>query len=333
MIDIENKIIYGDNLEILKKFIDKNFIGKVDLIYIDPPFSTNNDFIVNDRISTISMPKNGNIAYSDKFSKNEYLKFLKERLILLNHMLSEKGSLYLHIDVKIGHYVKILLDEIFGEENFISEITRKKSNPKNFSRKAYGNEKDTIFFYAKKKGNHIWNDVTIPYSDEELKVKYPKIDNNGRYYNTVPIHAPGESLGETGAMWNGMYPPEGRHWRTSPKELDRLNELGLIEWSNTGNPRMKKFADEHKGKKIQDIWLNFKDPMYPIYPTEKNSDMLDLIIKQSSLENSIVMDIFAGSGGTLISAKKNKRSFIGIDNSEVAIKTMFSRGLNILSLL
>lgn len=315
-----NNILQGDNFEILASLLKQGFEKKIDLIYIDPPFATNNDFIVGKRVSTISQNKEGKLAYTDKFSKEDYLNFLYERIYLMHKILSDKGSLYLHIDCKIGHYVKIILDEIFGHKNFISEITRKKSNPKNFARKAYGNEKDVIYFYAKNKGDHIFNDITIPFTEEEISEKYNKIDNLGRRYNTVPVHAPGESNGVTGGEWRGMYPPSGRHWRTSPEELDRLDEEGLIEWSKNDNPRLKKFADEHKGKKIQDIWLNFKDPMYPLYPTQKNLEMLEIIIRQSSNKDSIVLDCFAGSGTTLLAAKNHGRRYIGIDNSEVSME-------------
>jgi adenine-specific DNA-methyltransferase len=121
-----------------------------------------------------------------------------------------------------------------------------------------------------------------------------------------------------------MFPPEGRHWRTKPSEFDILELQNKIEWSKTGNPRIKKYAHEHKGKKIQDIWT-FKDPHNPLYPTEKNSEMLKQIIKQSSKENSIVMDCFAGSGGTLINAMLLGRKYIGVDNSEISMDIIKKR--------
>lgn len=311
--------ILGDNVEVMQELLKNGFEGKFDLVYIDPPFSTNNVFTVCERTSTISRTKNGDVAYCDKFSKVEFLEFIRQRLVLIRELMSEQGSIYLHIDTKIGHYVKILMDEVFGENNFLSEITRKKSNPKNFARKAYGNEKDVIFFYAKSAGKHIWNDITVAHNEADIAKKYPKIDANGRKYNTVPLHAPGETVnGVTGGMWRGTMPPAGRHWRTAPAELDRLDEAGLIEWSKNGNPRLKKFADEHKGKKIQDIWLDFKDPQYPKYPTQKNYNMLDLIVRQSSAPNSWVLDAFAGSGTTLVAAKRNGRKFVGIDSSKIA---------------
>lgn len=318
-----NSVLFGENFDLLSSLLKQGYAQKIDLIYIDPPFSTKTNFIVSEgRVSTISSPKNGMIAYSDKLSGENYLEYMRERIILLYELLSEKGSFYLHIDTKVGHYVKLILDEVFGEENFISEITRRKSNPKNFQRKAYGNEKDVIYFYAKKKGNHIWNDIKIPLEQAELCEKYTKIDAEGRRYNTVPVHAPGESGGVTGGEWKGLLPPQGRHWRTAPENLTELDNQGLIEWSSSGNPRLKKFADEHLGKKAQDIWLDFKDPAYPLYPTQKNSEMLEFIIRQSSNEDSIVLDAFSGSGTTLLAAKKLGRKFIGMDKEALAFDVM-----------
>lgn len=306
-----NSIYMGDNLLILNKLLP-HFRGKVDLIYIDPPFGTNQDFITYDKVT----------AYSDKVTNDVFLEFLRKRLYFLKEFLSERGSIYLHIDKKMSHYVKLLLDEVFGEENFLNEITRIKCNPKNFSRKAYGNYSDTIFLYAKQKDNNIWNDVRIPLTAEEIKTLFPKIDDKGERYTTNPLHAPGETKdGPTGQMWKGMYPPKGRHWRYNPEVLTELDNNGLIEWSSTGNPRKIIFARDHEGKKIQDVW-EFKDKgsSNSNYPTEKNRDMLNIILRNSSLENSLVMDAFMGSGSFLIEASKLNRKFIGIDSSEHAIE-------------
>jgi len=117
-----------------------------------------------------------------------------------------------------------------------------------------------------------------------------------------------------------MLPPPGRHWRYPPEELERLDRMGLLEWSSTGNPRKKIYADEMiaQGKKRQDVW-EFKDPTYPSYPTEKNLDMLRMILQASSQPGDLVLDCFAGSGTTLLAAEMTGRRWIGIDNSEVAI--------------
>lgn len=324
----DNLFIHGDNFAGLSKLW--NTFGKcIDLVYIDPPFNTNQVFAVTDkRCRTISRTKNGQVAYSDNMSKGEFLEFLRERLVLIRELLTDRGSIYLHIDYKIGHYVKILMDEIFGEENYRNDITRIKSNPKNFDRKAYGNEKDVIYFYCKNGKKQLWNEIKEPASLAELEKLFSKIDENGRRYTTIPLHAPGETNGVTGSEWRGMLPPEGRHWRTDPAAFDEMDAKGLIEWSKNGNPRIKKYADEHKGKKIQDVW-EFKDPQYPIYPTEKNLDMLLRIIDESSAPDSVVMDCFAGSGSTLLAANLRGRKWVGMDASNVSAKTVSSRGSDI----
>jgi len=322
----ENILIQADNLIALKWLTEhKKLFGKIDLIYIDPPFSTNNVFTIDeDRANTISSSKNGVIAYSDKMKGPEYLEFLRERLILLRELLSEQGSIYVHIDYKIGHYVKIIMDEIFGYKNFRNDITRIKCNPKNFPRKGYGNIKDMILFYTKT-DKFIWNEPKSPYSEEEILRLFPKVDENGRRYTTIPLHAPGETInGETSMPFKGILPPKGRHWRTDVKTLEKWDEMGLIEWSSNGVPRKKIYADEKEGKRVQDVW-EFKDPQYPIYPTEKNYDMLELIVKTSSNERSYVLDCFCGSGTTLLAAHNNLRKWIGIDNSEHAIKVVIER--------
>lgn len=324
-INNESLLFKGDNFNALSILL-KNYRSKVDLVYIDPPFNTSNNFYVSDdRANSISANRNSVLAYSDKMSKEEFLEFLRERLVIIRELLSDKGSLYLHIDYKIGQYVKIIMDEIFGEENFKNDITRIKSNPKNFYRRAYGNEKDMILFYSKNYKNNIWNDLRIPLEEDEINKKFSKIDEEGRRYTTIPLHAPGETKnGITGKAWRNIPVPEGRHWRTNPTEFDRLDEQGDIEWSLNGNPRIKKYADEHQGKRIQDIW-KYKDPQKPIYPTEKNKEMIKRIILQSSNYNSIVLDCFAGSGTTLEGANELGRKWIGVDNSNVAINKIKNR--------
>jgi adenine-specific DNA-methyltransferase len=215
------------------------------------------------------------------------------------------------------------MDEVFGIENFRNDITRVKCNPKNFARKGYGNIKDMILFYSKS-DNLIWNEPKTPYTEEDKIKLFPKIEKNGRRYTTIPLHAPGETNGKTSLAFKGIYPPQGRHWRSEVSVLEKWDNDGLIEWSNNGNPRKKIYFDEQEGKRMQDIW-EFKDPQYPVYPTEKNADLIDIIIKTSSNENSIVLDCFAGSGTTLKSAQKNGRQWIGIDQSDEAIKAIITK--------
>lgn len=328
-----DKLILGDNLEVMLYILHNNLQKNIDLIYIDPPFATNNIFTLDkNRANSISRKKKAEIAYVDTRNGEEYLEFLRQRLIVARELMSDYGSIYLHIDYKIGHYVKLIMDEVFGANNFRNDITRIKCNPKNFSRKAYGNIKDLILFYTKTK-EYIWNNPTSDYTEEQKIKLFPKIDECGRRYTTIPLHAPGETEnGETSKPFCGILPPKGRHWRSSPAELEKLNECGLIEWSASGNPRRKIYIDERKGCKTQDIW-EYKDPQYPQYPTEKNSKMLDFIVNASSNAESVVMDFFCGSGTALLSAGRFCRRWVGIDSSEVAINVARDKLNNNLPLL
>lgn len=308
-----NKFIFGDNFYVLKKLLE-TCKSKVDLVYIDPPFGTGQNFnSIND-----------DTAYSDKLIDSEFLDFLRKRLFLLRELMSDQGSIYLHIDKKIGHYVKIIMDEVFGHKNFINDITRIKCNPKNFSRNAFGNYSDMILYYAKNRDKQIWNDIKEPISKSKREELFPKKHPTFGSYTTNPIHAPGKTIdGDTGMEWKGMMPPKGRHWRYSREVLDKLDEDGLIEWSSTGNPRKIVSAKEHKGFKVQDVW-EFKDKglSYVDYPTQKNYNLLERIIRNSSNEDSIVLDCFAGSGSTLKVANALKRNWIGIDNSNHSLNVI-----------
>lgn len=309
----DNKFLFGDNFFVLKKLLE-TYKSKVDLVYIDPPFGTGQNFnSIND-----------DTAYSDKLIDSEFLDFLRKRLFLLRELMSNQGSIYLHIDKKIGHYVKIIMDEVFGHKNFINDITRIKCNPKNFSRNAFGNYSDMILYYAKNRDKQIWNDIKEPMSKSKREELFPKKHPIFGSYTTNPIHAPGKTIdGDTGMEWKGLMPPKGRHWRYSRGVLDKLDENGLIEWSSTGNPRKIVPAKEHKGFKVQDVW-EFKDKglSYVDYPTQKNYDLLERIIRNSSNEESIVLDCFAGSGSTLKVANALKRNWIGIDNSNHSLNVI-----------
>lgn len=314
-----NLLLHGDNIKAMRYLLEERRLGgRIDLVYIDPPFATNSSFSISGgRASTVSRARGGETVYTDFLRGDEFVAFIRERVLLLKELLSDRGSIYLHTDYKIGHHLKVMMDEVFGEENFRNDITRVKCNPKNFPRIGYGNIKDMILFYTKS-GRPIWNEPRQPYGADDMVRLFPKIDKDGRRYTTVPIHAPGETL--TQQRFQGMMPPAGRHWRTDVRILERWNREGLIEWSAKGNPRKIVYADERDGKRVQDVWLDFKDPQYPVYPTEKNAAMIDRIILASSNPSSIVLDCFCGSGTTLAAAARNGRSWIGIDASDAAIR-------------
>lgn len=305
MAKIDNTIIKGDNLSIMREIDDES----IDLIYLDPPFNTGKDWG----------------AFDDRWDGGlkGYLKFMEERCVEMHRLLKDTGSFYLHCDSNAIHYIKVMLDRIFGMSNFRNEITRIKCNPKNFERIGYGNIKDMILFYSKS-SEPIWNEPIESYTKEDLEQLYPNI-TQGKRYTTVPIHAPGETVhGKSNQTFKGLFPPNGRHWRTDVKTLEQWDEEGLIEWSSTGNPRKIIFADDQEGKRVQDIW-EYKDPQYPMYPTEKNPNLLYRIIKTSSNPESMVLDPFCGSGTTLIAADRLQRSWMGIDISSEACEIAYNR--------
>jgi len=170
-----NILLKTDNLVGLEYLIkQRGLAGKIDLIYTDPPFATNGNFtITNGRATTISNSRRGDVAYSDKLTGLEFIEYIKKRVILMRELLSDEGSFYIHTDYKIGHYVKVMLDEVFGIENFRNDITRIKCNPKNFNKIGYGNIKDMILFYSKGQ-NPIWNEPRISYTNEDINKLFKK---------------------------------------------------------------------------------------------------------------------------------------------------------------
>ena len=309
---MEHLFYAGDNLEGLSLIYGAGI--KVQLVYIDPPFATNNEFLIDsDRANTVSA--SGELAYADTVRGDEYLEQLRLRLEAIRRVMTDDGSIYVHIDVKMEHHVRLLMDEVFGARNFRNSITRIKCNPKNFARYSYGNIKDAILFYSVNPHRIKWRPQGEPLTDEDAVSRYPLVDDEGRRYATTPLHAPGITRnGPTGGPWRGMPPPPGRHWRYPPDRLDELDAQGLIAWSSTGNPRKIIYADQSTGKLPQDVWV-YKDPQRPSYPTQKNAAMLERIIGTSSEPGDTVLDCFAGSGSALLEAARLGRRFIGMDNA------------------
>lgn len=318
------RLYHADNLDVLNYLInDKKVCGNVDLVYIDPPYNTGGAFETRDF----------KLAYDDKYTTDGYLRFMRVRLKLLHTLLSEKGSIYVHLDSNMVFHVKILMDDIFGEKNFRGMITRKKCKSKNFTRKTYGNISDYILFYSKS-DSAKWNRPYDQWDDEKVLKEYPFIEEGtGRRHKRVPCHAPGTRNGATGGPWRGMMPPEGKHWQYTPEKLDEMDAKGEIYWSSNGNPRRKVYLDQSKGVPVQDIWLDYLDvnnqnTCLTGYPTEKNLDMLKRIIETSSNPGDLVLDCFAGSGTTLVAAEELGRQWIGVDIGEEAIKIIQDRFVN-----
>ncbi len=316
-----NSLYYGENLAVLAALShDPRVRGKVRLIYIDPPYATRSVFQSRKQAD----------AYHDLLAGADYIEFLRERLILLRDLLAADGSIYVHLDENMAFQAKVLMDEIFGPSNFRNWITRKKCNPKNYTRKTYGNVSDYILFYTKS-DDYVWHRPLITWTDEHAAREYTYVEpGTGRRYKKVPIHAPGVRNGETGKPWRDMTPPPGKHWQYLPRTLDEMDARGEIYWSPTGNPRRKIYLDQSGGIPVQDIWMEFRDAhnqniRITGYPTEKNPAMLARIIAASSNPGDLVLDCFSGSGTTLEAAHRLGRHWLGMDNSAEAIRTTLAR--------
>ncbi len=315
-----NHFFYGDNLDVLLYLLNNGYKSKIGLIYIDPPFATASNFI----------NRNQEHAYSDSLCGGEYVEFLRERLIVMRELLAANGSIYIHLDGNMAFTIKIIMDEVFGEKNCRAFITRKKCSTKNYTKNTYGNISDYIMFYSKA-ANYVWNRPFAPWDYDKMIEQYPYIDEKtGRRYKKVPVHAPGVRNGETGKEWRGKLPPKGKHWQYTPDKLDAFDAAGEIYWSPTGNPRRMVFCEPDKGIPVQDIWLDYRDSinqaqMTTGYPTEKNYNMLKMIVAASSNQGDIVLDCFAGSGTTLGAAFELCRNWIGVDNSIESVKAVLKR--------
>ncbi|BCL74636.1 hypothetical protein JHS3_03720 [Jeongeupia sp. HS-3] len=311
-----NGFVWADNWFGLHSLL--NTKTKAQLIYLDPPYATGYDF----------QSRGQEHAYNDSLGDAAYIEFMRRRLILLRELLDDTGSIYVHIGHQMVSELKMLLDEVFGKRNFRNLISRKKCSSKNFTKNQYSNMNDYVLFYTKS-ANYIWNRPSQKPDPEWIAKEYSKVDEKGQF-KLVPIHAPGVRHGETGSAWRGMMPPPGKHWQYQPSKLDELDVKGEIHWSKTGNPRRKVYLTEDKSIGLSDYWDQYRDAHHQSilitgYPTEKNFDMLKMIVGASSNPGDLVIDPFCGSGSTLHAAEALGRRWIGIDQSFLAAKTVTER--------
>ena len=320
-----NKLIYGDNLFAMQALLsgDENtpsLRGCIDLIYIDPPFDSKADYRTKIQLPNTNIEQRPTVieqfAYKDTWKNGtaSYLEMMVPRLILMRELLSEKGSIYVHIDWHVGHYVKLIMDELFGKENFINEIIWRRANSHNDGNK-FGCIHDTILFYSKNK-DRTFNRVFIPYSKEYIEKNYIK-DENGRWFRSVSMNAAGQ--GEARYFGDKLLePPSGTHWRWEQKRIDEAIENGIIYFTKNGVPRYKQFLEDVEGLPVQDLWLDFKNISAQSaerldFQTQKPEALLKRIITASSNEGDIVADFFMGSGTTGAVAEKLGRKWIMVD--------------------
>ena len=323
-----NKIFWGDNLQVMSHLL-KAYRGQVDLIYIDPPFDSKADYkkkikikkkaILND--STAFEEK----QYGDIWTNDEYLQFMYERFVLMYELLSEKGTIYVHCDWHKMPYLRCMLDELFGVNNFVNEIVWKRTRAAHSDATYFGKVHDTILVYRKT----ALAEFTTQYVDhtEEYIKRFNK-EENGRKYMLVPLNGPGQ--GQPREFFGKMIaPPSGRCWPVQEK-INEMIENNLIELTSNGTPCKKSYLDENKGNPVSDWWEDII-PLNPVadertdYPTQKPEALLERIIAASSSEGDLVFDCFMGSGTTQSVALKMKRRFIGADINLGAIQTTTKR--------
>jgi len=333
-----NRLIWGDKKYVLPSLLPE-FAGKINLIYIDPPFATGADFSFAATIpeSGESFTKEASIieqkAYRDTWGHglDSYLQWFYDTVVVLRELLAEDGSIYVHCDYHVGHYVKAVLDEVFGGDNFRNEIVWKRSLPHNDPKK-YGAIHDVILFYVK--GSvYTFNQQFTEQSEEYKMSHYTQKDADGRVYRLQSLSASGTGTAKRFGD-KLISPPTGTHWRYSQERIDELLSQGLIVFTSTGQPNYKRYLDESKGSALQSIWTDI-NPLNPQaierlnYPTQKPEALLDRIITTSSKEGDLVLDCFCGSGTTAAVAEKFGRRWITCDLGRFAIHTTRKRLLSI----
>src|SRR6185312_12437033 len=373
-----NSLYYGDNLEVLRTHLKD---GSVDLIYLDPPFNSKRDYNLlfkspkgssseaqitafkdswtwgeqaerefdeilhqsNTQVSKLMQTFRGFMDQSDIMA---YLTMMANRLLELHRVLKPTGSLYLHCDPTASHYLKILLDAVFGPQHFKSEISWRRAaahNDAKQGRRQYGNVRDTIYFYTKS-SEWVWNWVFTPYAQTYLENEYRHRSSEGRYFKETDLTANKEG-GEVSFGWrvkrkqdsssrweadiseeyksprNGydykaVYHYQGRYWAYSQANLVEFARAGKLRHRSTGMPRLVQFADEMPGVPVQNDWQDIPPALGNEnlgYPTQKPLALLERIVAASSNEGDVVLDPFCGCGTAVHAAQKLKRKWIGID--------------------
>lgn len=328
-----NKIYWGDNLQVMSHLL-KDYRGKVNLIYIDPPFDSK--ALYSKRIKTRSgeVQSDSNAfeekQYGDIWTNDEYLQFMYERFILLRELLDKNGSIWCQCDPSRGHYLKIIMDEVFGAENFVNHISWKRTfahGDIGQGAQHLGRITDFILIYQKSPDFKL-NEVYTPYEQSYIDKTFKYKDADGRAWQSVSLTAPGGA-----AKGNPYYEFLGvkRYWQYSQENMQKLYEAGKIYQGEKGQvPRKKMYLDESKGIPLQDIWTD----IVPVqggslenvnYPTQKPEALLERIIRTASNPNDLVFDCFMGSGTTQAVAMKLGRRFIGADINLGAVQTTTKR--------
>ena len=316
--DSINKLILGDNLEILRSIDSES----VDLIYLDPPFFSNRNF-------EVIWGDEGEVrSFADRWSggMDHYIGWLKERVVEMHRILKPTGSIFLHCDWHADAYIRVdILDRIFGQNNLVNHIVWQRASTHNDTKqgaKHFGRITDSIFYYTKNTKKYSFNPQHERYTSDYIAQSYGKADEDGRRFKTSDLSA-AKGGGDTSFEWKGAKPPKGRYWAYSKANFELFDSENKIYYSETGKPYLKQYLDEMPGTSVDSLWFNcvFKTQSERIgYPTQKPMALLERIIKTASNEGDVVMDPFVGGGTTVAVADKLNRKWIGIDQSVQAVK-------------
>ncbi len=333
MAEWKNTILQGDCLHALASL--RNLRGQIKTIYIDPPFLTGTDYTLKDkeRGSHSSAPRlTETHTYSDKWrgGLDEYLEFLRIRISLMRDLLTTDGSLWLHLDTHASHYAKVMMDEIFGRNNFVNEIIWRRTNSPKAQSNGFGTQHDVILLYAKDSTRFRIRPVYRAHDARSLR-PYRYTDERGRF-RLIEIEAQGiqRSAGRKQFEWRGRTAP----YLYRQETLDRWWEEGRIYKSRNGRYSKKQYLDEVKGVLVSDLWLDISPVQgssseYVGFTTQKPLALLSRVIDCSSDRGDIIADFFAGSGTTAVAAHRSGRRWIVCDSSPTAIETIKKRLLDV----
>ena len=338
-----NKIFWGDNLQVMSHLL-KDYRGKVDLIYIDPPFDSKADYKKKIEVKGVGKAETDSTSFEEKqygdiWTNDEYLQFMYERLIIMHQLLSDTGSIYLHCDYHKNHYLRCLLDNIFGPENFINEITWKRRGGALNNFKSLGQLTDTIYLYSKNQNSYTFNAIKTkdtPEVQEYIKQRFVYDDGDGRKYSRDPITNPSSTPTPSLIYEYKGYQPPAKGWafsRTTMEEWDAAGKL-YFPSDKTQRIRRKTFLDDYEGQPLQNYWgdiyvINSQAKESLNYPTQKPEALLERIISLSSNPGDLVFDCFMGSGTSQAVAMKLGRKFIGADINLGSIQTTTKRLVNV----
>lgn len=360
-----NALYFGDNLDVLRESIKDE---SVDLVYLDPPFNSNatynvlfktpkghqSDAQIEAFDDTWHWGEHAEAAFTDLMQQSNtdvaeviralrsvlgendmmaYLAMMAIRFLELHRVLTPTGSLYLHCDPTASHYLKIVLDQVFGASQYLNEIIWKRTTAKSQSFKRFPNNHDSLLLYAKG-GEHVFNRQFSPHSEARIAQHYSNIEPaSGRRYSLGDLTAEGTRNGSSGNDWRGISVREkGNHWKYTIEHLEELDKAGKIYWPKKegGWPRLKRYLDEQEGVQVDSVWsdlppINSQAAEALGYPTQKPLALLERIVSASSNEGDVMLDPFCGCGTAVHAAEKLKRKWIGIDVTHLAVSLIEKR--------